>query len=155
MRRWRQHMVGLVVAMTTVACPSIDGEPTEPAPDAAAIEAVDHVGDVLRAAGHDAPEISGLVGADCGPVDEFFGWRVSNRPVTLPSVPWSDVEEAARRGPHEGEGWEVRWAEADEATTPDGAAATVVTVVGGGEVDREAIDAWQADGLLGEVWPCG
>lgn len=176
MRRWQQRVVGVVVAMTTVACPDLTERPA-PSADPAAVAAVDHVGDVLMAAGHEAPAVERLVSPRCGPADEFFGMFVTDAPVTLASIPWSDVDPVASvRGrvlppaepdPAAGapahvdrvevddDGWAVRWGESNATTTPDGAPATVVTVVGGGEVDTEVVRRWEAEGLLAEVWPCG
>lgn len=141
-----------------------------------AVPAVDHVGDVLLAAGHETPRIRGLVGYACGPTDAVLGVRATDDPVTV-DVPWHDVAPVlqvrgrplvvAREDPAAGvpthvdrvsvarDGWEVRWGESSATTVADGTAATVVTIVGGGEVDGDALRGWEQAGLVAEVWPCG
>lgn len=139
-----------------------------------AVAAVDHVGDVLMAAGHATPLVSGLVRYRCSPVDAVLGIEVVADPVHL-DVPWSDVLPVARvRGrqlplPEEDpaagaparvdhfevaeDGWTVRWGESN-AVDVDGQPAAAVTVVGGGEVSGADLDRW-AQAELVEVWHCG
>ena len=108
--------------------------------------AVDHVQQVLAAAGHPTPAITGLVFYDCGPADELYGIRVVDEPVVL-DVPWTDVEPVLERTEVAGDGWTVRWAASADA-------ATEVTVVGGGDVGGESVERWREAGFL-DVWPCG
>jgi hypothetical protein len=166
-----------VLALLGTGCGAVRAavDPQAARPDVATIAAVDHVGEVLAAAGHGAPAIPGLVMYRCGPADELFGVAAIAEPVTV-LVPWSDVAPEAEsvgqvlpppqpdptagapahvdRVEVAGDGWTVRWGVSNVIEAADGEPATVVTVVGGGEVAGADVTRWREAGLL-EVWPCG
>jgi hypothetical protein len=151
----------IAVLLLAMACDS-------QAPDTAA--AVDHVSEVLAAAGRSPAGLVGLVRFDCGPADEVLGRRVTDQPITV-EVPWQAVapvvEEVGERAPQDaatagtpapsdgfvtsGDGWQVRWT----PSTSTDAAATLVTVVGGGPLDAADLSRWEADGTVDDVAHCG
>lgn len=170
--RWHSATVAAAAVLLT-GCGLVDGAGVGGEPDRTG--AVEHVGEVLAAAGHPRPAITGLVRFRCGPTDENLGRQVVADPVTT-TVPWGDVapvveaigadlpvpqpDPAAGAPSHddrvtvEADGWEVRWGSSNAVQVDDGDAATVVTVVGGGDVDGDAMQRWREEGLV-EFWGCG
>lgn len=170
--RWRTATMAAATVLLA-GCGLVDGAGFGGEPDRT--EAVEHVGDVLAAAGHPRPAIRQFVRFVCGPTDENLGQEVVADPVTT-AVPWGDVasvveamgerlpvgehDPAAGAPAHEdryrvdGDGWEVRWGASNAVQVDDGDAATVITVVGGGDVDGAAMQRWQEEGLV-EFWHCG
>ncbi len=144
-------------------------------PEASAA-AVDHVASVLADAGRAPAQLEGAVRLDCGPTDEFLGIRLATDPVHV-EVAWADVapvaddlgdpapappEDPQAGAPthvdhHEtsGEGWRVRWGESQTVQMPDGAPATTITFVDGGEVDGDDLTRWEQEGTVPELYGCG
>lgn len=179
MRSGRRARIGRAVrggtSLLTLAILSIGGCEQATSPQASAA-AVDHVASVLADAGRDPAQLDSAVRLDCGPTDEFLGIRLDPDPVHV-EVAWADVAAvvadlgdelpAANEAPeagapahvdhHEtsGDGWRVRWGESHTVQTDDGAPATTITFVGGGEVDGDDLTRWEQEGTVPEQYGCG
>lgn len=178
MRRGTGRSIGRAVrgwtSVATVAMLSFGGcDGTTPQASAAA---VDHVASVLADAGRAPAQLEGAVRLDCGPTDEFLGIHLDPDPVHV-EVAWADVapvvadlgddlpdppEDPQAGAPthvdhHEtsGDGWRVRWGESQTVQAPDGAPATTITFVDGGEVDGNDLTRWEQDGTVPDLYGCG